>query len=164
MGNKAELESFFSQEPMDKRTPVDFTKNLEALWLKHIGPETNEKNPFFQNHLTYQENQENRHLFYIAFEYLFKSGVSLVNSIEDLEKPFKGISACTVGGIEGRIMAEMGVGTVNIDPNIKDAPKLDLPNLSEIVRPLDEELSQQYAGQFDMVLSSGRYVHLNIRH
>ncbi len=152
MANKAEFQSSFAVVPMEERTPKDFEREMKRLWVKHFGPETS-GSAFREGHLSYDEN---RHFIYAANTALADYGKMVpIKAVEDIEKPFKGISICTIGGVEGRVMAEMGARVVNIDPEIGDIPKLYLPNLTEIPGPFSEKLSQQYKGKFDMVLNSG---------
>lgn len=166
-----------SPEPVLGRTPLDLYSVLSKLWKNHFG---GQRVRIFHKLLfvtildEYQPYHYQRGQIALALEHLTQLGAVATNSrlfdphgrfLRDVsadtlrvaifeEALLKGIRVGVVGGPEGRVFAEMGAETIGLDPQIGNAPKIDLPNLDELQKSLTPALARQYSGRFDLTYSA----------
>lgn len=169
------------QQPTRERMPLEMFGVFRELWERHCGSSDAKIRISLQlDHQPgvipdeYISYAYKAHEFTLALEHLVQTGIAgrnlqlfnesgrihktihrdILRKLFLEEKILRGVSACAIGGPEGRVFAEMGADVVNIDPQINKAPRLDLPNLQERAEPLTQEIAKEYQGRFDVTISS----------
>ena len=161
-------EQLIPSEPLSDRIPKSLAVVLEELWTKHTGQE---------NSGHYGDNQPYRNLapqVGLTLEHLVKIGkLQPIASIFDPQgrlistaskealktafldgKLLHGLSVFVLGGTEGRIFAEMGAQTINLNDNYLKISPSDVSNLQELSEPLEFNFVFQHKEEFDLTFSS----------
>lgn len=159
-----------STEALHDRIPVTLSLVLRDLWRKHFNIAEGANRYIFGDHGMYESYWGQ---FGLTLEHLArtrkitpdprvfddKARIRRDASVEDfrstlLEKQqLTGVSVFVLGGIEGRVFAEMGADVTSID--LLKFPSVHLPNLNEIQGNFTEEFALKNKGCFDLTFSSG---------
>jgi len=170
---QAELPSFSPE--LAQRTPNCIDHWLRNLWVKHTGSSHSfVTEPAWASRpaKNYSSYDIHNYEVVLALEFLHRNG-KVKNAGEIIERgrlkenltdagwerfieqvPLKDLKVGVIGGPEARIFAEMGARAVGFDPHLDKLPKVGLPNLKEHPVYFNKLLAQEYAGRFDLTLSS----------